>query len=454
MEKTIAAVATGNAAGGIGVIRISGERAIEIADKVFKSADGSSLLNLEGYRAKFGNIVSDGKMLDNAVALVFRAPTSYTGENVCELSVHGGLFIVEKTLEAVFKAGAEPAEAGEFTKRAFLNGKMDLTQAESVADLISAEGETAVQASFNALQGSLSNKINGILDSLMDCSANLAAWVDYPDEEIPDMDDTALGDTIINAARDLKSLIVNYDSGRAMVQGIDTAIVGRPNAGKSTLMNLLVGKNKSIVTNIEGTTRDIVEESVRLGNLVLHLSDTAGLRKTNDLVESIGVERAYEKLDEAMLVLAVFDSNRKLTKEDLKLIEHCKGKKAIAIINKIDLTQRADIDLITSAFEKCIFISAKKAESTKELEEAIKDMIGASQFDTSAPILANQRQKRCCETAMNYCFEAHTSLIMGITRDAVNVLVDAAIDELLSLTGRKANIEVVNNIFSKFCVGK
>ena len=454
MEKTIAAVATGNAAGGIGVIRISGEKAIEIADKVFKAADGSSLLNLEGYRAKFGNIISDGKMLDNAVALVFRAPKSYTGENVCELSVHGGLFIVEKTLEAVFKAGAQPAEAGEFTKRAFLNGKMDLTQAESVADLISAEGETAVQASFNALQGSLSNKINGILESLMDCSANLAAWVDYPDEEIPDMDDTALGDTIINAAKDLKSLIVNYDSGRAMVQGIDTAIVGRPNAGKSTLMNLLVGKNKSIVTNIEGTTRDIVEESVRLGNLVLHLSDTAGLRKTNDLVESIGVERAYEKLDEAMLVLAVFDSNKKLTKEDLKLIEHCKGKKAIAIINKIDLTQRADVDLITSAFEKCIFISAKKAESTKELEEAIKEMIGASQFDTSAPILANQRQKRCCEAAMNYCFEAHTSLIMGITRDAVNVLVDAAIDELLSLTGRKANIEVVNNIFSKFCVGK
>lgn len=454
MEKTIAAVATGNAAGGIGVIRISGENAIEIADKVFKAADGSSLLNLEGYRAKFGNIIADGKMLDHAVALVFRAPKSYTGENVCELSVHGGLFIVEKTLEAVFKAGAEPAEAGEFTKRAFLNGKMDLTQAESVADLISAEGEAAVQASFNALQGSLSNKINSILESLMDCSANLAAWVDYPDEEIPDLDDRTLGDTIINAARDLKSLLENYENGQAMVQGVDTAIVGRPNAGKSTLMNLLVGKDKSIVTNIEGTTRDIVEESIRLGSLVLHLSDTAGLRKSNDLVESIGVERAYEKLDEAALVLAVFDSNRKLTKEDFKLIECCKGKKAVAVINKIDLTQRADIDLITSSFDKSVFISAKKAESTKELEEAIKDVIGVSQFDTSAPILANQRQKKCCEEAMNSCFEAHTSLIMSVTRDAVNVLIDDAIDHLLSLTGRKANIEVVNNIFSKFCVGK
>lgn len=454
MEKTIAAVATGNAAGGIGVIRISGEKAIEIADKVFKAADGSSLLNLDGYRAKFGNIVSDGRMLDNAVALVFRAPKSYTGENVCELSVHGGLFIVEKTLEAVLNAGAVPAEPGEFTKRAFLNGKMDLTQAESVADLISAQGETSVQASFNALQGSLSNKINGILDSLMDCSANLAAWVDYPDEEIPDMDDEALGETIIHAARELKSLLVNYDSGQAMVQGIDTAIVGRPNVGKSTLMNLLAGKDKSIVTNIEGTTRDIVEESVRLGSLVLRLSDTAGLRNTRDAVESIGVERAYAKLDEAMLVLAVFDSNRPLIKEDLKLIEHCRGKRAIAVINKIDLTQRADLEMITSAFDKYIFISAKKDKSTKELEAAIKEVVGAADFDTSAPILANQRQKICCTNAMNYCFEAHTCLIAGVTRDAVNVLVDSAIDELLSLTGRKANIEIVNNIFSRFCVGK
>ncbi|MDE6413379.1 MAG: GTP-binding protein, partial [Eubacterium sp.] len=279
-------------------------------------------------------------------------------------------------------------------------------------------------------------------------------WVDSPDEENPETHDTTRGDTIINAARDLKELLVNYDNGQAMVQGIDTAIVGRPNVGKSTLMNLLAGKDKSIVTNIEGTTRDIVEESVRLGNVVLRLSDTAGLRQSTDIVERIGVERAYAKLDDAMLVLAVFDSNRTLNKQDMKLIEHCKGKKAIAVINKVDLTQRADLDLITSAFEKCIFISAKKADNTKEIEEAIKEVIGVSDFDTSVPILANQRQKVCCTNAMNYCFEAHSCLIAGLTRDAVNVLVDSAVDELLSLTGKKANIEIVNNIFSKFCVGK
>lgn len=454
MEKTIAAIATGNAAGGIGVIRISGEKAVEIADKVFFAADGSSLSDLKGYRAKFGNIVFNGKTLDNAVALVFRAPKSYTGEDVCELSVHGGIFIVEKTLEAVFAAGAEPAQAGEFTKRAFLNGKMDLTQAESVADLISAEGETAAQASYNALQGSLSNKINSILDILTDCSANMAAWVDYPDEEIPDLQDDELEASLTSAAKSLKELVENYENGRAMVQGIDTVIAGRPNAGKSTIMNLLAGQDKSIVTDIEGTTRDIVEESVRLGNLVLHLNDTAGLRKSKDTVEAIGIDRAYHKMENASLILAVFDSSRKLNKEDLDLIERCRGKKSVAIINKTDLSRKADTDLIKSSFEHCVFISAKNGASTADIEKEIKEIFCAASFDAAAPILANQRQKQCCRNAMDYIFDAVSSVVMGVTRDAVNVLVDSAIDELLSLTGKKANIEVVNNIFSKFCVGK
>ena len=454
MEKTIAAVATGNAAGGLGVIRISGEKAIEIADKVFKPQDGSSLSDLKGYRAKFGSIVFDGETFDDAVALVFRAPKSYTGEDVVELSVHGGLFIVERTLEAVFAAGAVPAEAGEFTKRAFLNGKMDLTQAESVADLISAQGETAAKASYNALQGALSNKINGVLESLTDCSASMAAWVDYPDEEIPDLDDSALADTLKSAGDALGELLRTYENGQAMIQGIDTAIVGRPNAGKSTLMNLLSGRDKSIVTTIEGTTRDVVEDVVRLGELVLHLNDTAGLRESNDEVESIGIERAYQKMESAMLVLPVFDSSRELNADDLDLINKCKNKKAVAIINKTDLTTAADISLITSVFERCVFISAKNCRDTAELEKAIKETVGASDFDASAPMLANQRQKLCCQRALEDITEAAGCIDLGITRDAVNVLIDDAINELLSLTGKKATVEVVNNIFSKFCVGK
>lgn len=454
MSKTIAAVATGNSAGGIGVIRISGENAVEIANKVFACANGSSLLEAAGYTARFGNIIYNNEKIDNAVALVFRAPKSYTGENVVELSVHGGIFIVEKTLEAVLNAGAVPAEAGEFTKRAFLNGKMDLTQAESVADLISAEGEAAAKASFNALQGSLSNKINKVLNSLTDCSALMAAWVDYPDEEIPELSEESLMETLAFARNTLSELLQNYENGQTMLQGIDTAIVGRPNAGKSTLMNLLVGREKSIVTQIAGTTRDIVEESVRLGSIVLHLNDTAGIRESNDVVEAIGIQRAVEKIDSASLIIAVFDSSEKLCADDLMIIEKCRGKKAVAVINKTDLESAADTELIENSFSEAVYISAKNTANTKPFECAIKNVLGVGSFDASAPLLANRRQKNCCKNALDNINEAISALESGLTYDAINVMADSAIDELLSLVGKKATTEVVNNIFSKFCVGK
>lgn len=452
--KTICAIATGNSAGGIGVIRISGENAITVADRVFTAKDGSPLARLDGYRAKFGSVIIDNQKSDDAVALVFRAPKSYTGEDVVEISVHGGIFIVEKTLEAVLSAGAEPAEAGEFTKRAFLNGKMDLTQAESVADLISAQGETALRASYNALQGSLSNKINSVLDSLMDCSALMAAWVDYPDEEIEELAPENLIETLENAKADLTLLVDNYDNGQAMLQGIDTVIAGRPNAGKSTLMNALSGKNKSIVTQIAGTTRDIVEETVRLGTLVLHLNDTAGIRQSDDVVESIGIQRALDKIDSAMLVIAVFDSSAPLSSDDYKLIEKCAGKKAVAIINKTDLPSETDTAVIENAFSKVLYMSAKNNDGVCELEGAVKEILGIASFDASAPMLANQRQKQCVKNALVHIDEALSASLSGLTYDAVNVMIDSAVDDLLMLTGRKANIEIVNNIFSKFCVGK
>jgi len=454
MAKTIAAVATGNAAGGIGVIRISGDKAIEIASKVFAPCDNSSLTQLAGYRAKYGNIICNGEAADNAVALVFRAPKSYTGEDVVELSVHGGLYIVQKTLEAVFEAGAEPAEAGEFTKRAFLNGKMDLTQAESVADFISAQGEAAAKASFNLLQGALSKRISTVLESLVDSSALMAAWVDYPDEEIPELESETLEKTLEEAQKSLGTLIKNYENGQTITQGVDTAIVGKPNAGKSTLMNLLVGRDKSIVTDIAGTTRDVVEDSVRLGNLVLHLSDTAGIRESDDVVEAIGIRRAKEKIDSAALVIAVFDSSTPLDENDRQIIEKCKGKKAVAVINKIDLDETVTMPEIENAFNKTVYISAKNDSSLDTLENAVSELLGVSEFDSSAPILANIRQKNCCKAALFSIEEALFALQSGLTYDAVNVMIDSAVDSLLELTGKKATVEVVNNIFSKFCVGK
>lgn len=454
MSDTIAAIATGNSVAGIGVIRISGDTAISVADSVFKALDGTSLAEIKGYTAKFGNVYDQNTSFDNAIALVFRNPKSYTGEDVVELSVHGGIFIVEKTLEAVFNAGARPAEPGEFTKRAFLNGKMDLAQAEAVASLITAQGQEAAKASFNLLQGSLSNKISIVLDKLIDCSALMAAWVDYPDEEIPELEEDTLLTTLQDTENDLISLIKNYENGSAMTEGVDTAIVGKPNAGKSTLMNMLSGKEKSIVTHIKGTTRDIVENSVRLDNIILHLSDTAGIHESDDIVESIGIQKAIEKIDTASLVLAVFDGAELLSAEDEMLIDNCKNKPCIAIINKTDLEQKIEIEKIKSNFEHIVFISAKNSDDAGQLSKEVKKLLGVENLDTSQPILANKRQKLCVQNALTCITEAREGAEIGITYDAINVMIDSAIDELLTLTGKKATDEVVNNIFANFCVGK
>ncbi len=346
MAKTIAAIATGGNVGGIGVIRISGDNALCIAEKVFKSADGTPLSQIKGYTAKYGSVFSNGEAFDNAVALVFRSPKSYTGEDVVELSVHGGIFIVEKTLEAVFDAGASPAQAGEFTKRAFLNGKIDLAQAESVASLISAQGQEAAKASYNLLQGSLSNKISAILEKLVDCSSNMAAWVDYPDEEIPELSTSALTAVLDDVSRQLALLIKNYESGSAVTEGVATVIAGKPNVGKSSLMNLLSKAEKSIVTHIKGTTRDIVENSVRLGNIILYLSDTAGIHESEDTVEAIGIKKAIERINSASLVLAVFDGSQALDDDDKMLIDACVGKRCIAVVNKNDLQQKISMSEI------------------------------------------------------------------------------------------------------------
>lgn len=454
MSKTIAAVATGNTTAGISVIRISGDNALDIAQKVFSAFDGTPLSSLKGYTAKYGRVLCNGEEFDNAVALVFRAPKSYTGEDVVEISVHGGIFIVEKALQAIFSAGASPAEAGEFTKRAFLNGKLDLAQAESVAQMISAQGQEALRASYNILQGSLSNKISGVLSSLVDCSATMAAWVDYPDEEIPELSRDKLIKTLEDSRASLLKLLENYENGIVMTEGIDTAIVGKPNAGKSTLMNMLSGQEKSIVTHIEGTTRDIVEGTVRLGGLVLHLSDTAGIRQSDDLVEAIGIKKAEDRLKSASLVLAVFDGASPISADDEMIIEQCTGKCCIALINKSDLDCVIDKKRIDDAFDCVLEISAKNGDGAHELEKAIKELLGIGQFDSSQPMLLNQRQKQCVQNAVSQLTQALGDALLGITYDAINVMVDSTVDELLTLTGKKASEEVVNNIFSRFCVGK
>lgn len=452
--STIAAIATGQAAGGIGIVRISGENALFVADRIFKTVSGLKLNTLSGYKAAFGTVFLDDKPLDEAIATVFRAPKSYTGEDVVEISCHGGLFITRQVLRAALKNGAQPAEAGEFTKRAFLNGKLDLAKAEAVMQLISAQGEQARAASFHTLEGTLSREIGAISADLKSVSAALAAWVDYPDEEIEDLSDETIAASLNNAIRALQALLARFDSGKVILNGVDTAIVGKPNVGKSTLMNVLVGTEKSIVTDIAGTTRDIVEETVTVGDVVLRLSDTAGLRDTADAVERIGVERARKRIENASLILALFDNSVPLTADDEDLFALCKGKKAIAVVNKTDLKSCWDAKILDKVFNKSVYISAKENIGVQDLEKAIAEVLGTADFDPSAATLMNERQRACCTAALESLFEAKTAQDSGLTRDAVNVSIDAAIESLDTLTGEKATESVVNEIFSQFCVGK
>lgn len=452
--STVAAISTGMAPGGIGVVRISGEKAVETAQKVFSSFSGKKLSEIGGYHALYGRARDEKGDIDNVIALVFKAPKSYTGEDVVEISCHGGLYVTNRVLKAVLRAGAEPAGPGEFTKRAFLNGKTDLTAAESVMNMISAQGEQAEKIALSVMEGRLFKQIKEISDSLLYDMALLSAWVDYPYEEIEELSGENLSAHVKNGIEKLDALIKGFDKGQIILEGVDTAIVGRPNVGKSTLMNLLSGTEKSIVTEIAGTTRDIVEDTVNLGSVTLRLADTAGMRSTEDTVESIGVERAVKRLESAGLVLAVFDSSRPLNEEDRRLIGLCRGKKAIAVINKTDLDGNYLFDEISENFAKTVFISAKTGEGRQQLEEAVGSVLGTADFDCTGAALVNERQRDCCKKALDALADAQTAVETGMTMDAVTVCLDSAVENLMTLTGERATDMVVNEIFSKFCVGK
>lgn len=453
-EKTVAAISTAQGEGGIGVIRISGDDALEIADRIFKNVNGRKITEMKGYTAAFGKICNNGEEIDEAVALVFRAPNSYTGEDVVELSCHGGVFITKQVLRAVLSAGAVPAQAGEFTKRAFLNGKIDLTEAEAVIDIISAKSTSAARAALFAKEGVLRKKINSVKDDLLSLAAHLSAWADYPEEDIAEVTDDMIFDTCNKAITALEKLLSNYDSGQAVKQGIDTVIAGKPNVGKSTLMNLLSGCERSIVTDIPGTTRDIVEDTVVVGDVILRLSDTAGLRETDDTVEKIGVDRARKRLEECGLLLAVFDNSRELDSEDIELLASAKNVPAVAIINKTDLEQKLDVNYISNIISNIVCVSAKSGEGHEELVKAVEKIAGTENLNPSEGILSNERQRLAVSNALSSIKEARDALSLGMTFDAVTVSLEDAISQLLELTGEKASDEIIDRVFHNFCVGK
>lgn len=452
--STIAAISTAQGQGGIGVIRVSGEQAFTIVDKIFKSVSGKKIMDIKGYTALFGHIYNNEEVLDEAVVLKYVAPKSFTGENVVEISCHGGMYITKEVLNAVIMAGASLAEPGEFTKRAYLNGKMDLTEAESVMDIISAKSKSAARAALFVKNGALFKKSQQVKQLLLDKAAHLSAWADYPEEDIPEVSEDSIMEAIEESISILEKLLSTYDMGQVVKEGIDTVIAGRPNAGKSTLMNLLVGREKSIVTNIAGTTRDVVEDTVLVGNVMLKLSDTAGIRDTDNEIEKIGVQKTFDKINGAGLVIALFDNNEELNSEDIDLINKIKDMPCIAVINKIDLEDKVDKKYITDNIDNVVYISAKQQDNIDELKKMIEKIAGTEDFDPSAGIIANERQRNAIRNAVNSLYEAKESLAMGMTMDAITVSLQETIDYLLELTGEKAGEEIVDSVFHNFCVGK
>lgn len=452
--STIAAISTAQGQGGIGVIRVSGEQAFTIVDKIFKSVSGKKIMDIKGYTALFGHIYNNEEVLDEAVVLKYVAPKSFTGENVVEISCHGGMYITKEVLNAVIMAGSSLAEPGEFTKRAYLNGKMDLTEAESVMDIISAKSKSAARAALFVKDGALFKKSQQVKQLLLDKAAHLSAWADYPEEDIPEVSEDSIMEAIEESISILEKLLSTYDMGQIVKEGIDTVIAGRPNAGKSTLMNLLVGREKSIVTNIAGTTRDVVEDTVLVGNVMLKLSDTAGIRDTDNEIEKIGVQKTFDKINGAGLVIALFDNNEELNSEDIDLINKIKDMPCIAVINKIDLEDKVDKKYITDNIDNVVYISAKQQDNIDELKNMIEKIAGTEDFDPSAGIIANERQRNAIRNAVNSLYEAKESLAMGMTMDAITVSLQETIDYLLELTGEKAGEEIVDSVFHNFCVGK
>lgn len=454
MEKTIAAIATPHAVGGISVIRVSGPEAIAVCDRCFRAVSGKPLSALPGYHAAYGTVTDGKTVADEAVALVYRAPKSYTGEDVVEISCHGGLYLTQEVLRIILDNGAVPAEAGEFTKRAFLNGRLSLTQAEAVMDLIAAQGRQSARAALSAMQGALYRRISALKEELTAVCGHLSAWADYPEEELPAVEREPLLHTLSEAEAELDSLLKQFDSGRMIRSGIRTVIVGKPNVGKSTLMNLLSGCRKSIVTEIAGTTRDVIEETVSLDGLVLRLADTAGLRETDDPIERIGVELSAQKLEQADLVLALFDSSVPFSEEDGELIGRLAGKNAIAVVNKTDLPQSLDEGRLAPFFDRIVRISAKQETGVRDLHNAIAELLKISELDPAAPMLANERQRQAAVLAGQDIREAIEALRSGMTLDAVTISIESALEALLELTGERVTDAVVDEVFSHFCVGK
>ncbi len=455
---TIAAVSTPYGKGGVAMIRISGDDAFEISDKVFKCANGARLSDVPHGRMTYGEIFISGEpvSVDDGMAVRFCAPHSFTGEDTVEITCHGGILVTRKVLSAVLTAGARHAEAGEFTRRAYISGKLKLTQAEALGDLLEADSESRLTLARNGMKGNLARAASDIYVSLRDVMTSMYAAIDFPDEDLAQMSREEISDALKQAIESIRRLLNTYRTGRAVNEGIPTVICGRANAGKSSVYNRILGYEAAIVTDIEGTTRDVLREKATLGSTTLLLCDTAGLRRTDDVVENIGIERTLGALDEAELVLAVFDASSALTDEDTALIERIKASKktAVALLNKTDKLGGAQ-NIDNSVFAKVIRISALTGEGFDELAKAVDALFIDGRIDMSNDaIVTGARQYASLSSAYEALEQSLADLGEGLPLDLVSVGLETAMSSLGEVDGRQIGEEIVAEIFSKFCVGK
>ena len=457
-EDTIAAISTPIGIGGIGIIRVSGKKAISIVDKIFRAANKKSLYEVNSHTITYGHIVSQsGKVLDEVLIMLMKGPKTFTREDVIEINCHGGPIPLNAVLMETINAGARLAESGEFTKRAFLNGRIDLAQVEAIMDIIESKTELSLSQAVGQLEGNLSKKIKEYQDILMQIIARIEVSIDYPeyDEDEPITNDF---EAELRALLDeLNELLKTADTGKMIREGVKTAIVGRPNVGKSSLLNALLEENKAIVTDIPGTTRDVVEAYLNIDGIPFQLLDTAGIRETEDVVEQIGVERSKHSIEEADLVLMLIDANQGLLEKDKEILEGVHGKHVIYVLNKMDLQSNISREIVKEYLSngKIIYISAKQQEGLKDLRNAMKEIVvkGNATVSNEATI-SNQRQKQALTNAIKSLEKVIEAIEMGLPEDCLAIDLHDAFGHLGMIVGESLKEEIINQLFSRFCLGK
>ncbi len=457
MSTTIAAIGTALSNSGISIIRISGNNSLNIVNKIFKSS-----AKLEPNHIIYGKILDNGEVLDNVLVSYFKAPHSYTGEDVCEINCHGGNQVTKEILELVLESGATLAEPGEFSKRAFLNGKMDLSQAEAVINLINAKTKTESRIAAKNMEGDLSKKIRELREELVELMAQIEVSVDYPEYDYEEVEPTSIISLLDKKISQIQHILDTYEHGKYIKNGVNVAILGKPNVGKSSLLNNLAHYEKAIVTNIPGTTRDIVEETINLGNIVLNISDTAGIRDTEDIIEKIGVEKSLKILEEMDLVLYIINGEEGIAKQDFEILSKIqnKGLKYITVINKSDIASKDDIKAIMDELEKNninkpVLISVKDNVGIDELKEKIVNLFDSTDLDYSHElIITNERHKDLLKKAVNYLEDAKKEIALGQPIDIVSIYVKKSTKTLGEIIGADVTQDIIAKIFEKFCLGK